>query len=679
MSARFALRLRTGLVTSLLLLAACDAPPADPPPVDSATPNTAATFDATRVSRVDFNRYAAELYLPLFWRNDANKDGAISPEELAVLWGYGEGQRAHWAAETFTDVFKKAYDAIVKRASNRSTEAVLAPAEAKRQQLIVKELGQGRPTLVHSSFSGGSAADRAIVKHVLAAASVIEKIYAKQTGAASFAGQVPTDQAASQMVLFRNQGPWCAAPATEGDAACHATPSTAKRISGLYPEDIQADAKFCDGLKKHKNAEKLLHQFYVVRKEGDELKAVPYTDAYRAEMLAIKKELQAAAAAIDTPDEQAFKNYLLKAAEAFGNNDWGSADEAWAKMNATNSKWYLRIGPDEVYFEPCNRKAGFHVSFARINQDSLAWQRKLDPVKGDMEVALAKLAGKPYEARKVAFHLPDFIDIVLNAGDSRSAHGATVGQSLPNWGPVANEGRGRTVAMTNLYTDPDSKTELTKQAGSLLCGASMKHFTAEPEAQVMGIVLHEAAHNLGPAHQYKVQGKTAPQIFGGPRASMLEELKAQTAALYLVDWLADRKILDEKLAKQSHTRDITWTFGHISRGMYTPSGRPKAYSQLSAIQLGYLVEHGAIAWRADEKSALGTDTGCIEIYLDKFKPVVEKFMAITAGIKARGDKTKADELVAAYVDTEGPHKQLMATIRERWLRAPKASFVDAID
>ena len=54
-------------------------------------------------------------------------------------------------------------------------------------------------------------------------------------------------------------------------------------------------------------------------------------------------------------------------------------------------------------------------------------------------------------------------------------------------------------------------------------------------------------------------------------------------------------------------------------------------------------------------------------------------MAITAGIKARGDKTKADELVAAYVDTKGTHKQLMDTIRERWLRAPKASFVYSID
>ena len=46
-----------------------------------------------------------------------------------------------------------------------------------------------------------------------------------------------------------------------------------------------------------------------------------------------------------------------------------------------------------------------------------------------------------YAARKVAFNFPDFIEIVLNAGDSRSALGAVMGQSLPNWGKVAQENR----------------------------------------------------------------------------------------------------------------------------------------------------------------------------------------------------------------------------------------------
>jgi len=113
-------------------------------------------------------------------------------------------------------------------------------------------------------------------------------------------------------------------------------------------------------------------------------------------------------------------------------------------------------------------QGNFHMTFALINQESLEWQRRLEPVKDDMEAAIASLAGPPYEPREVGFALPDFIDIVLNAGDSRSALGATIGQSLPNWGPVAESG-GRTVAMTNLYTDPDSEAVLMEQARALLC------------------------------------------------------------------------------------------------------------------------------------------------------------------------------------------------------------------
>ena len=48
------------------------------------------------------------------------------------------------------------------------------------------------------------------------------------------------------------------------------------------------------------------------------------------------------------------------------------ADEAWAKMTVDNSKWYVRVAPDETYWEPCAQKAGFHLTFARINQGSQA-------------------------------------------------------------------------------------------------------------------------------------------------------------------------------------------------------------------------------------------------------------------------------------------------------------------
>ncbi len=256
------------------------------------------------------------------------------------------------------------------------------------------------------------------------------------------------------------------------------------------------------------------------------------------------------------------KAYLTAAAKAFTDNNWFAADEAWAAMNADNSKWYVRIGPDEVYFEPCSRKAGFHLTLARINPGSKTWQEKLTPLRTEMEKLASEMAGPPYAARELTFHMPDFIDIVINAGDDRSPRGATVGQSLPNFGPVGEGGRGRTVAMVNLYADADNKAALKRQASSLLCPATMESFTDDPHSNLMATVLHEATHNLGPAQGYKAHGKDGAASFGGPTASMLEELKAQTGAMVFTDWLVDKGVIVASTARQSHVREVLWMFGH---------------------------------------------------------------------------------------------------------------------
>jgi len=647
-----------------------------PPKAEAKSPAKAAT-DYGSVERAQFNRIAAELFLPLFWVRDGNANQKLDPDELAILWGISDAPADTWVAQgKFTDKFKAAYESVASRKAGFD-DSKLSAADKARRAKVRQELAQGKPTVVQNDFSGSSAQDKAIVKHILAAATVIERIHAQQTGAAGLAAKIPADDTESRAMFFRNQGPWCVAPRTESDKECHALADKPQRISGLYPADIQKDG-FCEALAKRKDADTLMHQFFVVQGSGDDLKAVPYSEAYAADMKAVSEHLNAAAAAITSDDEGPFKAYLQAAAQAFLTNEWQPADEAWSKMNVTNSKWYLRIGPDEVYFEPCSRKAGFHVSFARINQDSLTWQKMLDPVKGDMEKALAKLAGKPYKARDVSFHLPDFIDIVLNAGDARSPHGATIGQSLPNWGPVANEGRGRTVAMTNLYTDPDSKAQLKAQAESILCADTMTTYTPSPKPQVMSTVLHEAAHNLGPAHEYKVKGKTASQIFGGPLASTMEELKAQTAALYFTDWLKAKNFIAPQLAQQAHTRDVVWSFGHISRGMYTASNKPKPYSQLAAIQLGFLEQEGAATWRAKEKAANGKDMGCLSLDQAAFPVAAEKLMRTVAKIKGSGDLEGAKKLRADFVDAESRQPRLK-TIQERWLRAPKASFVYSVD
>ena len=310
---------------------------------------------------------------------------------------------------------------------------------------------------------------------------------------------------------------------------------------------------------------------------------------------------------------------------------------------------------------------------ARTNQASLDWQNKLAPLRQQMENDLATVAGKPYQARPVSFHLPDFIDIIVNTGDDRFALGYTTGQSLPNWGPVSEQGRGRTVVMTNVGTDPDSLAARRSQAASLLDTASLADYVDAPEPGLFSTILHEATHNLGPAAGYTVNGQTSDLVFGGSLAAMLEELKAQTGALYFIQWLRDRGVIDSTLASRTYADSVVWALGHIAEGAGAADASP--YSQLAAIQLGFLMDRGALTWDPAATAADSTDTGAFVVQTAGLVPAIDELMARVAGIAARGDRAAAQALVTRYAQGSVlPPKD----ISTRWARAPQASLVYAV-
>jgi len=624
-----------------------------------------------QVPRLAVNSAAVRLNLPLFWATDRDQDGAVDPDEVASLLFYGSERR--WVEQgAFTTEFEKAYGLIVGDAQGALD---VPPEDYARRKALALELDQGRPTLIQTDLKALSEGERVFVRHMRTVAGLMDALFSAQQGLDGVRPQVAPDPA-SQAVFRRNWGPACLGPKTEKDPACSAVVGGSVPPLGIYPASLQVAANFCEALDRLPNTKELLDPFTVVRAGEGGLVAVGYHQAFQPLMQSTSAELRAAAAALPE-DEAALKRYLLAAAQSFLDNDWKPADEAWSLMNAQNSKWYVRVGPDEVYWEPCSQKAAFHLTFARINTDSLEWQAKLTPVQQAMEDALAAHIGAPYQARKVTFHLPDFVDIVFNAGDDRDPFGAIIGQSLPNWGPVANEGRGRTIAMTNLYTDPDSIQARREQAASLLRAETLA--TGYADRQLPGLlstILHEATHNLGPSHEYAVDGKVDTELFGGPLASTLEELKAQTGALWYVAFLRQNGIIDEALARQIYTDAFVWALGHISRGMYDPNGKPKPYSQLAAIQTGFFLEEGALSFDPEALAANGKDKGAFQLDFERLPGAIDKLMKEAGRIKATGDRSAAEALVKRFVDSKAVPQ---AVIAERYLRSPKASFVFSVE
>jgi hypothetical protein len=682
-----ALRTLIGVIALVSTESACgdSAPPSILPSPTSAIPTArmasagteavnAAPTKLDALSPDDFNRRAADSALPFMWE-DKNANKTLDPDELFIVWGVWPGaHKDHFVRDgSFTPHFMMLYHSLA--------HGGLGPPADAREMAVRKELAQSRPTLVATDLRAASAEDKSFVRHVMNAATTIEVLHQKQRGTYDLRLSLKSDDRASKMLFFRNQGPRCEAPLTQNDPDCSAVPNDAKnKLTGLYPRDLAADPKLCDIIAKEKD-KKVTEPFTVVVRDDKtkKLRAVPFNEIWKDEMNAVAEELSAAAKDLESPDEAALRAYLEADARAFRTNDWTQADEAWAKMSADNSKWYLRIAPDETYREPCNLKALFHVSFGRINQKSKKWQAKLTPMKDEMEQTYATLAGAPYKARQVKFKLPDFVDIALNAGDARMPYDVTIGQSLPNFGPVAAEARGRTVAMPNFYTDADSVREIESQANTLFCKETMSAYTQDGEPLLMSTVLHEAGHNLGPNNPYKVGGRIDRDIFGGPLASTLEESKAETGSLFLITWLGAKNELSKEEVNRALLADVLWGFGQISKGLYDENKQPRSYAQLEAIQVGFLQKDGAMRWDAGEMAANGIDKGCFALDWAAMPTSLSHLLKEVLGIKARGDKKGADALIRDYVDDTGERKKTIDLITERMNRVPKASFMYAID
>ena len=649
--------LRTCALASAFILAACSGPsdsakqasqPAAAPARDQLTPG-------------EFNALAVRRNMPLYWVADTNGNRSVDENEVVPLLFY-PGKAPD---------LNTAYNELLAAKSEPVPDA--STADGKRRALVRQDLAQGRPALVRTDLAQRSAAEKAFVQHMLQVAARIDETYAAQKALPALVAQVPADLE-SQSLFRRNWGPKCLAPGTQKNPDCSAIPGALQPLVDVWPAALgktpQTDSGFCALIE---NQPHVADPFTAIHDMHGKPAALPYSEAYRASMSATAAELNAAADALNGANEEPLVAYLRAAATSFTTNNWWPADEAWARMNADNSKWYVRAGPDEVYWDPCSIKAGFHLTLALINQGAKEWQEKLTSIQQEMEAAIAQRAGAPYKARQVKFHLPDFIDIVVNAGDDRGALSGTIGESLPNFGPVAKESRGRTVAMVNIFNDPDSLSSRRRSASTLIVGDSMADYSDNTLPSQLTTVLHEATHNLGPSQEYAVHGTPVQKIFGGPIDSMLEELKAETGALFFTEMLRSKAMIPDALARQLYVSGVVWALGQTAKGMYTASHERQPYPELAAIQLGILTDAGALTWDANAVAANGQDKGAYTIHLDKMVETCEAMMKTVAGIKGRGDKKGLEELLRKYVDSSDvvPH----TAIEERWGREPRVSLV----
>ena len=197
----------------------------------------------------------------------------------------------------------------------------------------------------------------------------------------------------------------------------------------------------------------------------------------------------------------------------------------------------------------------------------------------------------------------------------------------------------------------------------------LKTYPSDKEAGLVGTILHEATHNLGPHSDSKIGGKTAAEVFGGRLEGVLEELKAQTGALYYVELLRKKGLLSDHLVREIYTPELVWCMGHISNGMTTEGGAPKPYSQLSAVQIGTFAKAGVLQWKAGPD---GVERFSVDFA--KLPAAVEALMKEVVRVKASGDVAGAKALVDGFVSGDGSALMRMDKVQERLRKYPKESY-----
>jgi hypothetical protein len=233
---------------------------------------------------------------------------------------------------------------------------------------------------------------------------------------------------------------------------------------------------------------------------------------------------------------------------------------------------------------------------------------------------------------------------------------------------VAQEGRRRTLVMSNIGADPESRRIARQKAAALLAPEAMAFYTDDRQPGNLGVILHEAAHNLGPHTDTLVGGKGPAEIFGGRLDGVLEELKAQTAALWYIELLQRRGLVTAEFARQVYAHEIVWAFGHIAQGMFSDGDNPKPYSQLAAVQIGTFLRDGAMTFaKAGERELFSVDFA-------RLPASVERLMRAVGRIKAEGDAAAGRALVDDFVKGEGSRLVRMDEVGARLRRFPRSSY-----
>lgn len=353
----------------------------------------------------------------------------------------------------------------------------------------------------------------------------------------------------------------------------------------FYPPDMTKDEfEFVvQSTTSPELASALRSPYTVVKREGEGLRAVPYSEIYSGELRVAAAHLRKAAAFADS---NSMATFLMARAVAFENNEYESSNRAWVRVEG--SRFEVVVGPYEIYEDRLlGQKAAFEAFVTIVEPEAT---RALEGIKGllpDMDVALPYTTWyeRPERNRGTPIYV---VNLLYSAGDTRAGM-QTIAFNLPNEESVRSQVGSKKVLLRNVM-DAKYDAQVAPIAERVI--SPHQHDYVQRDAFFWHVLLHEVTHGLGPG-QIKVRQENlvAPGVGVLPTMKVVEEVdttvsdtlkelygvieeaKADVLGMWGVNWLVQQGYDLPISFEQTMVTFLASTFRTIRFGLAEAHGR----------------------------------------------------------------------------------------------------------
>jgi hypothetical protein len=269
-------------------------------------------------------------------------------------------------------------------------------------------------------------------------------------------------------------------------------------------------------------------------------------------------------------------------AQALLTDDYYESDLAWLELD--KPKVDVIFAPYETYDDGLlGMKATYGVSVLIRNA---AESRKLEMFQkyvADIQDALPLPAEDRPSKRGLQTPM-EVMDAPYRAGDLRHGYQA-VADNLPNDARVHDKKGSKKIFFKN-FMDARVNYVIIPVARHVMLPEQAARVTVE--GYVLGTIMHEIAHGLGPVYSRTKDGKVEIREAIGPAFGGLEEAKADVAGLFGLNWLVEHGYMPKSGMEECYASYVGGLFRTMRFGI------AEAHSKAETMEFNYLVERGAI-------------------------------------------------------------------------------------